>query len=219
MDVVVKLGGRLGRGDRLPHLCARLAELGTRHRLLVVPGGGAFADAVRDSDMRFGLSSSATHWMAMLAMDQYGLLLADLTPRGEAVRSLEAAAGVAANGAVPVLLPYDLVRRADALPHSWQVTSDSVAAWVAGLSEARLLVVLKDAVGMRSRVRGSDVVPSGRVTLETLALWEAVDDQFASLAETADCDVWLVDGEAPERLDELLGTGCTKGVSLERSAS
>lgn len=217
MDAVVKIGGRLGRGDRLPQLCTRLAELGGRHRLLVVPGGGAFADEVRDSDARFGLSPHATHWMALLAMDQYGLLVADLIPRGVAVRSLAAAEEVAADGAVPVLLPHDLVRRDDDLPHSWQVTSDSVAAWVAGLASARLLVVLKDGVGIRSRLSGSEEVPRGRVTLETLAVWEAVDEQFAALACGADYEVWVVDGEAPERLDQLLETGRTEGVNLARS--
>ena len=94
MDAVVKVGGSLGRGDGLRELGARLAELGRRHRLLVVPGGGVFADVVREQDARFGLRPSAAHWMAVLAMDQYGHLLGELMPGGELVRTLDERRGV-----------------------------------------------------------------------------------------------------------------------------
>ena len=47
IEVVLKVGGSLSRGDSLPTLCRRLAKLGRWHRLLVVPGGGPFADTVR----------------------------------------------------------------------------------------------------------------------------------------------------------------------------
>ena len=80
IDAVIKVGGSLGRGTCLPELGARLDELGRRYRLLVVPGGGVFADAVREQDKKFGLRSGTAHWMAILAMDQYGHLLADLMP-------------------------------------------------------------------------------------------------------------------------------------------
>jgi hypothetical protein len=47
-----------------------------------------------------------------------------------------------AKGQVPVLAPYCWLREADPLPHSWEVTSDSLAAWIAGaLGAARLAIV------------------------------------------------------------------------------
>ena len=55
IDAVVKVGGSLGRGTCLPELGERLVELGRRYGLLVVPGGGVFADAVREQDQKFGL--------------------------------------------------------------------------------------------------------------------------------------------------------------------
>ncbi|RPI29662.1 MAG: amino acid kinase, partial [Actinomycetota bacterium] len=149
VDAVVKVGGRLGHDEGLRGLCLCLGELGSRHRLLIVPGGGVFADAVRDCDARFGLGADAAHWMAILAMDQYGLLLADLTPGAEAVRTLDRARSrLAEEGGVVVLLPSEPLRRADALPHSWSVTSDAIAAWVTQAADGRLLVLLKDHHGM-----------------------------------------------------------------------
>jgi aspartokinase-like uncharacterized kinase len=48
-------------------------------------------------------------------------------------------------GSIPVLAPYSWLRRADPLPHSWDVTSDSIAAWVAGQVRARRLLLVKPA--------------------------------------------------------------------------
>jgi 5-(aminomethyl)-3-furanmethanol phosphate kinase len=122
---VVKVGG--GVGDALPRVCAGLSELGRRHRLLVVPGGAGFADAVRDADRRFALHPHTSHRMAILAMEQFGWLLSDLI------------------AGVPVLLPAGLPL--DDLPASWDVTSDSIAAWVAHKVGAERLVLVKAAHG------------------------------------------------------------------------
>jgi aspartokinase-like uncharacterized kinase len=127
IDVVVKVGGSLLAHER--HLDAVLAAVAAaaRHvRLLIVPGGGPFADAVRALDRRIGLSDDAAHWLAILAMDQYAHVLTDRL-----------------DGRVPVLAPSKWLREADPLPHSWDVTSDSIAAWVAGQVGARRLVLVK----------------------------------------------------------------------------
>ena len=44
---------------------------------------------------------------------------------------------------LPVLAPYRWLREADPLPHSWDVTSDSIAAWVASRIGARRLILIK----------------------------------------------------------------------------
>src|SRR3954454_23299902 len=139
---VVKVGGGLAReaGDgALRALGEEIARCGERHPLLVVPGGGAFADAVRAHDRRYGLRDETAHWMAILAMDQFGRALADLIPDA---RLRDDLAPVRA-GAVTVILPYALLRERDPLPASWDVTSDSIAAWVAGAAGAGRLVLVK----------------------------------------------------------------------------
>ena len=214
---VVKVGGSLGRGTCLPELGARLAELGRRHRLLVVPGGGVFADAVRDQDEKFGLRSGTAHWMAILAMDQYGHLLADLMPGCALVRTLGDARARLAREGVTVLLPSEPLRRADALPHSWSVTSDSIAAWLTGQVGARLLVLLKDGRGMASFAATPESAPPGAITVAELASSSGVDRRLAGLlAADPTYDLWIIDGEHPERLTELLEAGRTEGVSVAR---
>ena len=144
LDLVVKLGGGLLAHPGL--LAAALeaigAAAGTR-RLVVVPGGGPFADVVREVDARLGLGDDAAHWMAVLAMDQYAQVVASRLVRGVVAHEPAAVLGAAAAGLIPVLAPYQWLRRGDPLPHSWAVTSDSIAAWLAGQLGAGRLVLVK----------------------------------------------------------------------------
>ncbi len=217
IDAVVKVGGSLGRGECLREVCQRLAEAGRGRRLLVVPGGGASADVVREQQERLALQPSTAHWMAILAMDQYGLLLADLTPGAETVRTLDEALERPEDGVV-VLLPSELLRRADPLPHSWSVTSDSIAAWLTERVGARLLVLLKDHHGMAGLAPAAANLPQGVVTVAGLAASPGVDGHLAELLGDVEFDLWAIDGEHPERLTELLETGRTEGVKLARRA-
>jgi aspartokinase-like uncharacterized kinase len=130
---VVKVGGGIG-DDALPGVCA---ALGGRRSLLVVPGGGRFADAVREADRRFGLSDETAHRMAILGMEQFGHLLGDLIPGAELCSDLDTITG-RPSVLLPAGLPLDL-------PASWDVTSDSIAAWVARKAGAGRLVLVKAA--------------------------------------------------------------------------
>jgi dihydroneopterin aldolase len=154
--------------------------------------------------------------MAILAMDQYGLLLADLTPGAEVARTVGEARACLSGRGVTVLLPAEPMRRADPLPHSWSVTSDSVAAWLTRRAGARLLVLLKDRHGMASLAASAESAAGGVMSVAEMAASTAVDGHFGGLVADADFDVWAIDGERPERLDELLDTGRTEGIRLAR---
>jgi len=147
IETVVKLGGgALAHVGHFEAVLAAIAAAARDRRLLVVPGGGPFADAVREVDRRLRLSNDAAHWMAVLAMDQYAHLVAARLAGSVLVaepRGIAAALGAGAVGRIPVLAPYRWLRETDPLPHEWMVTSDSIAAWVAGMVCARRLVLVK----------------------------------------------------------------------------
>lgn len=215
IEIVAKVGGSLSRGTGLRELCLLLSELGRDHNLMVVPGGGPFADTVRKLDDIYRLSAHASHWMAVLAMDQFGWLLADLIPGSEPVRNPDAAHRIARAGKVPVFLPFDMLCRADPLPHGWQVTSDSIATWAAESVGAPRLVLLKSAECPVVCGPGDSDVP-GAVTLEQLAHLEIVDPYLATVLSANDIDLWIINGNEPDRLRELVETGSTPGVRLRR---
>jgi 5-(aminomethyl)-3-furanmethanol phosphate kinase len=141
---VIKVGGAVAA---IPHaldrVCAELARVSQHHRLLVVPGGGPFADAVRDFQRRVGMSSDAAHWMAILAMDQYAHVLTGRITGAILIEEPGVVMETAAMGRTAVLAPSRWMRSADVLPHSWEVTSDSIAAFVAGALDAARLILIK----------------------------------------------------------------------------
>jgi aspartokinase-like uncharacterized kinase len=141
---VIKVGGALAA---IPHaldrVCAELTRAAQDHRLLVVPGGGPFADAVREFEGRVGISPDAAHWMAILAMDQYAHVLVGRIGGAVLVEEPGAVAETAALGHAVVLAPSRWMRSADVLPHSWEATSDSIAAFVAGALDAARLILIK----------------------------------------------------------------------------
>ena len=81
--------------------------------------------------------------MAILGMDQYAHVLASRLTGGVVVSSRDEIAAVCARGGVPVIAPSRWLSAADPLPHSWDVTSDSIAAWLTGVLCARRLVLVK----------------------------------------------------------------------------
>lgn len=216
LEAVLKVGGSLSRGKGLAPLCMEIALLGSRHRLLVVPGGGAFADQVRAAYRSFRLAETTAHRMALLAMDQYGLLLADLLPGACPTADLLQARQIAGEGRVPVLLPSALLNLADPLPHSWQVTSDSIAAWIGGLAGAEKLVLLKDIDGLYQHWPVEESLrPEEEIDLgHDPGSQGGIDAHFPSALQGSALDAWAINGNHPQRLAELLESGKTFGTHL-----
>jgi len=219
VTTVVKIGGGLAReaGDAaLRALCHAVGEAGARHPLLVVPGGAGFADAVRAHDRRFALREATVHRMAILAMDQFGRLLCDLIPDAVPCTEPAAARGAAGRGQTPVLLPAAMLAH-DPLPVSSAVTSDSIAAWVAGVAGARRLVLVKP-VGGLYRDWPPDGEPLARLTVDELAELRAagrgagVDEYLPQALRAAGVEAWVIDGRDPAALTTLLERGSAAGT-------
>ena len=162
VNVVVKVGGALlAHGRHFDAVLATIGDVARDRRLLIVPGGGPFADAVRAVDRRIALSDDAAHWMAVLAMDQYAHLLADRLTDGIIVADRQSMEAALDAHHVPVLAPFRWLRDADPLPHSWEVTSDSIAAWVAGQLGAARVVLVKPPGALRAATGLVDASFSG----------------------------------------------------------
>jgi aspartokinase-like uncharacterized kinase len=127
MQTVLKIGGSLITVSK--DLISYLIE--ARVDALVVPGGGPFADTVRHYTGH--LDETAAHWIAILAMNQYGFYLA--APELEVVEDISTI-----KKGISILLPFKTLYENDPLPHSWIVTSDSIAGWVAHQLNANLVI-------------------------------------------------------------------------------
>ena len=148
---LVKVGGSLAlHPEKLRNLSAKLSEVSKRHRLVVVPGGGEFTDVVRCLDDRFSLSCNVSHRMAILGIDQYGLLLSDLIPNSVTLSKLEEIKYNLDLGKLPIFLPSNLLRDEDPLENSWAVTSDSIAVYIADRLHVPKVLLVTDVNGVYS---------------------------------------------------------------------
>jgi len=138
--VIVKLGGSHALGA---HLRAWLAAIAAQAgAILIVPGGGPFADAVRAAQAPMGFDAAAAHHMALAAMAQFGRALESLHPLLSTASSRAAIRRLLAQKRVPVWAPERMALAAG-LPASWELTSDSLAIWLAGAIGAKRLVLVK----------------------------------------------------------------------------
>lgn len=141
MLTVVKVGGSYAHYPGLADLVSALAQGGGR--AVIVPGGGPFADCVRREQPRIGFDDRAAHRMALYAMAAYGAALASFSRHLVPAGSTEAVRAALDAGSVPVWLPLELTQGRSGIPESWEMTSDSLAAWLAGRVAAERLIFLK----------------------------------------------------------------------------
>lgn len=145
---VLKIGGSLLNWRDLQAQLRRLLNQFSPRRVVLIVGGGAVADAVRDWDETHPLGLAASHTLAVHSMSLTARLLAELLPNSQLVDSL---ANLTRQSESPAQWPWILDVSRDvldeqgrsALPASWDVTSDAIAAWVAGRISAEELVYVK----------------------------------------------------------------------------
>ena len=167
--IVVKLGGSLFDYPKLSGWLKILSEEGAGN-VVIVPGGGPFADQVRDAQKRWNFSDKQAHQMALHAMDQFGLMLNgvaakygyDLIPANSKQEIHE----ILASKKTSVCLPSTWLKNKKEIPQNWTVTSDSLSVWLAKELKADQLILIK-----RIKIDGD-------ATIKELGKANIVDDSF-----------------------------------------
>lgn len=192
--IVCKVGGSLLDAGRAPALVRVLARVAPRLRLLVLAGGGHAVDRLRVRYARGEIPEEDAHWAAVRRLDATALRLAC-----GCGRTLHLTASLPRPGpGLSVLAPRALLAAEDPVPRSWDVTTDTIAAWCGrrlGASDV-LLLKSRDAAprpaGQRPPRR-----PVGPAAEEGL-----VDGHLPSLlgGRAGGPRVWIVNGRHPDRL-------------------
>jgi dihydroneopterin aldolase len=195
--IVLKLGGAQARGGRLGEwLDAISVHAG---RLVVVPGGGPFADAVRATQAEIGFDDVAAHEMAMVAMSQFGRALASLRPGFELADSEAALRDALRRRRTPIWSPERMALAAGLKP-SWDLTSDSLAVWLAGQIGAERVILVKHGAPASAR---------------ELVLGGVVDPLFPAYLASAGVRAFLAAPESAARLAEGLDGAAFSEIRLE----
>ena len=159
--VVVKFGGSFAFSEVLTDWIRALASCAGR--IVIVPGGGPFADAVRLAQSRMGFDDCAAHRMSLLAMEQYGRALISFDNLLSPADSMEAIERHLLAKRIPVWMPARMVSGAADIAPSWEVTSDSLAAWLCSMIGANRLILVKHVRSLSGQQQSEDLAVAGVV--------------------------------------------------------
>jgi aspartokinase-like uncharacterized kinase len=151
---IVKLGGSLLAWPDLPRAINSWLTAQPPAIRVFLCGGGPFADSIRQADHDFALGEEASHWLCVDCLALTARLLAKLVSASTLITDFgELQKQIAAGQSGPLMIfdPCDFLQHHEVrqigspLPHTWQATSDSIAARLAEVLAADELVLLKSA--------------------------------------------------------------------------
>ena len=170
--IILKLGGSLLSSSALTQFLQLASQQG-QGQLVLVPGGGVFADQVRATQQQWQYDDKVAHYMAILAMQQMALLFQGLYSDLVLVGKVAEIRLALQQQRVVVWSPLAIELDAAGVPASWDVTSDSLAAWLAvELSASRLILVKSAQI-------------SKDATLEQLVASGVIDQEFMRLVRNS----------------------------------
>ncbi|NOT84120.1 MAG: uridylate kinase [Methylococcaceae bacterium] len=140
---IIKLGGSLLDNKSLVTCLTHIQNNPTS--TLIVTGGGAFAEQVRIAQQQWQFNDVAAHHMAILAMQQMALLVNALQPDWRLLQSFSDLQSWHTQNRIGLWFPDITLLNAQGIAASWRVTSDSLAAWLAGATQANELIIVKAA--------------------------------------------------------------------------
>jgi aspartokinase-like uncharacterized kinase len=180
---VIKLGGSLSRTDALVNCLDAVEQNYQGRAVVIVPGGGAFADQVRLAQQHWQFDDNTAHHMALLAMQQMALMFKGLKPGFVIVSSTAAIQDQLDRKQVLIWSPGLIELDNAGIQASWDITSDSLAAWLANTLSATELLLIKSAAIDDS------------LNLDQLAEQDIVDKAFRDFVVQATFKVHIINAQ------------------------
>ncbi len=194
--IVVKIGGSLYNTPELAHWLSALVKHSQQQAIVIVPGGGPFADQVRSAQKCHQFDDETAHHMAILAMKQFGLLLLALAPTCQALSTYGTP-----SAPISIWLPNDELLSEPVLAKSWDVSSDSIALWLAAKLNAKQLLLIKHT---SSQTRSIKELSSNSI----------IDNGFALLFSNSTIDTRIIHYQAYADLASYVSSSA-KNLSLQ----
>ena len=198
---VVKIGGSL-----FPNYAIDLAKKLENTNSLIVLGGGEFANLIRKYDSEINFSQETNHWTAIDCMDIIAKLVNDKVESTKLAYSIDDAIAISDEGFTPIFVVSKFLREDDPFECSWDVTSDSIAAYISHLLNANLLIVtnVNGIYTQEPKEPGSTFI--SKIDAKTMLNFQesSIDVMLPSLLLKFGTNCYVVNGKYPERVLSLI---------------
>lgn len=206
IDTLIKIGGSIsekGSKEQFVSLCQMLYQIYSKKKsFLVLPGGGVFAELIREYQIDFSFSDKTAHWMAIYGMEQYGLLLNEFIPHSETICAMNFKEIDSDKiEKLPILKVMNFMRKISALEHNWNTTSDAIACEIAFYLGLKQIIFLKDVDGVYINGKLKSKISSN----ELLKLKNSpLDLTTPKLLKGSMINCYIINGFYPERLTNFI---------------
>ena len=172
----------------------------------IILGGGDFANLIRKYDSEMNFSEEVNHWTAIDCMDIIAKLVNDKVDSAKLAYSIEDLNQIADEGFTPIFIVSEFLKREDPFECSWDVTSDSIAAYVAHLLNANLLIVtnVNGIYTQEPKEPGSTFISKIDATKLLTFQESSIDVMLPSLLLKFGTNCYVVNGKYPERVLSLI---------------
>ena len=198
---VVKIGGSL-----FPDYAINLAEKLKNTGSVIILGGGEFANLIRKYDDDINFSEETNHWTAIDCMDIIAKLVNDKVDSTKLAYSIDEVNEILDEGFTPIFVVSEFLKREDPFECSWDVTSDSIAAYVSHILNANLLIVtnVNGIYTQEPEEPGSTFISKIDATKLLTFQESSIDVMLPSLLLEFGTDCYVVNGKYPEWVLSLI---------------
>ncbi|MHA1300080.1 MAG: amino acid kinase family protein [Candidatus Helarchaeota archaeon] len=209
MKVLIKIGGSLSKNPPIfKKLFSIFPELVKNHLIVLLPGGGIFADQIREYHSKYKFSDTAAHKMAIISEDIVGILIGEYLKIGVLTDKLDEIPQIQRQSKIPIFLPSKYLLKIDELPHSWDITSDSIAVYLADKLKIENVILVKDVDGLYSAdpKKNAEARLIKSITSSELKKIKnsCVDNALSDFIDKYRIICYLINGNFPERIKQIL---------------
>lgn len=173
-----------------------------------MPGGGAFADKVREYYAEYAFSDTAAHKMAIISEDMVGILIGEYLKNGILTDNLNKIQQILKQSKIPIFLPSKTLLKLDELPHTWDITSDSIAVYLANKLKISTVILVKDVDGLYTadpkKDSNAELIQSIKAAEIDKFEESCVDKALSNFIIRYKVNCYLVNGNFPERIEEIM---------------
>ncbi len=210
--ILIKIGGSLLYNSKT--LLKKLKDFAINYnkKIVIVPGGGIFADVVREVDKNLRLSPSLSHKLAIKSMDFVGEIYSELG-NIKSYSTLFDLKREIPNEKIGIILPSKILLSIDLAEHSWNITSDSLSLYIGKLLNVKDIIIATNVDGI---YKNNNLLKE--VNASEIDEWTSVDIAFPKLLKKFKMNAYIVNGKYPERVIDIINnknTICTKVIGWQ----